>query len=93
MNPDLEIFDAVISTEMVYHDVSADILTDFHPWMKTEFFYADAKLLELSKEAVRSLHSGVINFEKNCQVASAIARNITIALISELWKNRKIFRN
>ena len=148
MSSDLEILDTVISTEVAYHDVSADILTDFHPWMKTEFFYADAKLLACSKEAVSSLnsthkvywgrmvtgeafidtqdrheindkyaplsvdmetagiahvcyvfdipfisirsitdtaaHSGTANFEKNCQMASAIARDITVALISKL---------
>ena len=148
MNPCLEIFDTVISTEAAYHDVSPDILTAFHPWMETEFFYADAKLLERSKEAVSSLnsnykvywgrmvtgeafidtknrqeindkyapfgvdmetagiahvcyvfdipfisirsitdtaaHSGTDNFEKNCQTAAAIARDITVALISRL---------
>lgn len=54
MDPKLEILDTAISTEVAYHDVSPDILTDFHPWMKTEFFSADAKLLELSKEAVKA---------------------------------------
>ena len=148
MDPKLEIFDTVISTEAAYHDVSPDILTDFHPWMKTEFFSADAKLLELSKEAVKALnsshkvywgrtvtgeafidaknrqeindkyaplsvdmetagiahvcyafdipfisirsitdtatHSGTDNFEKNCQAAAAVAKDIAVALISRL---------
>lgn len=38
MNPDLKIFDTVISTEVCYHDVSADILIEFHPWMKYVFW-------------------------------------------------------
>lgn len=52
MNPDLKIFDTVILTEVCYHDVSADILTEFHPWMKSVFFKADPELLEQSKAAV-----------------------------------------
>ena len=44
MAPDLEIFDTVISTEVCYHDVAPNILTEFHPWMKTIFFPADPKL-------------------------------------------------
>lgn len=56
MRSGLDILDTVISTEMVYHDVSADILTDFHPWMKTEFFYADKDLLRASKKAVQKLN-------------------------------------
>ena len=38
MDPKLEIFDTVISTEVCYHDVAADILTEFHPGMKSIFF-------------------------------------------------------
>ena len=52
MVPDLEIFDTVISTEVCYHDVAQNILTEFHPWMKTIFFPADPKLIILSKNAV-----------------------------------------
>lgn len=48
MNPDLKIFDTVISTEVCYHDVAADILTEFHPWMKSVFFKADPELIEQS---------------------------------------------
>ena len=52
MDPRLKIFDTVISTEVCYHDVAQDILTEFHPWMKSVFFEADQKLIELSKVAV-----------------------------------------
>lgn len=52
MAPDLEIFDTVISTEVCYHDVAPDILTEFHPWMKSVYFAADTKLINLSKCAV-----------------------------------------
>ena len=55
MAPDLEIFDTVISTEVCYHDVAPDILTEFHPWMKSVFFTADRNLIELSKAAVNRI--------------------------------------
>lgn len=34
-------------------DVAQDILTDFHPWMKSIFFEADRELIKLSKIAVK----------------------------------------
>lgn len=55
MNPDLKIFDTVISTEVCYHDVAPDILTEFHPWMPSVFFQADSRLVEKSKAAVKKL--------------------------------------
>lgn len=148
IHPDLALFDTVISTEVCYHDVASDILTDFHPWMKSVFFEADCELVEHSKNAVDKMnlegrvfwgrmatgesfitdegrqeildtfapltvdmetasvahvcyvnripflsircvtdtaaHSGLANFEENCAKASAIARDITVALLSEL---------
>lgn len=50
--PDLEIFDTVISTEVCHHDVAPDILTEFHPWMKSVFFASNPELINLSKSAV-----------------------------------------
>lgn len=51
----LEIFDTVISTEVCYHDVAPDILTEFHPWMKSVFFPADGELIKQSKAAVNKM--------------------------------------
>lgn len=45
----VELFDTVISEQTAYHDVAPDILTEFHPWMKTIFFPADSKLLETAR--------------------------------------------
>lgn len=148
MDPRLSIFDAVICTEVCYHDVAPGILTEFHPWMKSVFFQADPKLVELSKTAVNKInlpksifwgrmatgesfiddegrkrindqfapltvdmetagiahvcyvnsipflsircvtddaaHRGTGHFETNCAKASAIAKNITLALLKEL---------
>ena len=151
MAKELDILDTVISTEVAYHDVAPDILTEFHPWMESVYFQADPQLLKLSKQAVskvnvagkvywgrmvtgeafiadegrqaineqfsplsvdmetasiahvcyvnnvpfiaiRSItdtatHSGVEHFEENCPKASAIAKDITVALLAELRDN------
>lgn len=149
MNPKLEIFDSVISTEVAYHDVAPDILTEFHPWLESVYFKSDQELLNLTHKAVdkidmegkvywgrmvtgevfiedkgrkkineqfapltvdmetagiahvcyvnsipfisiRSItdtatHSGTGHFEENCEKASIIAKDITIALLKELY--------
>ena len=151
MAKELAILDTVISTEVAYHDVAPDILTEFHPWMDSVYFQADPQLLKLSKQAVskvnvagkvywgrmvtgeafiadegrqaineqfsplsvdmetasiahvcyvnnvpfiaiRSItdtatHSGVGHFEENCPKASGIAKDITVALLTELRDN------
>lgn len=148
MDKNLEIFDAVISTEVAYHDVAPDILTEFHPWLETVFFKADPELLSMTKRAVEKLkksykvfwgrmvtgeafitdegrerineqfapltvdmetasiahvcyvnkipfisvrsitdtasHSGTEHFEENCEKASRIAKDITVALLAEI---------
>lgn len=55
MDSGLDILDAVISTEVCYHDVAPDILTEFHPWMESVFFKANCDLIELSKIAVNKI--------------------------------------
>lgn len=55
MNNNLEIFDSVISTEVAYHDVAANILTEFHPWLESVYFKADPKLLKLTRQAVSKI--------------------------------------
>ena len=151
MDPKLDIFDTVIATEVAYHDVHEEILTEFHPWMENVFFKVDEELLRLSEKAVAKLitdyrivwgrmvtgeafitdegreeinerfvpltvdmetgsiahvcyvnqipfiairsitdtptHSGSEYFEENCEKASGIAKDITVALLSEL-RNR-----
>ena len=148
MDPKLDIFDTVIATEVTYHDVHEEILTEFHPWMDTVFFKADEDLLKLSEKAVSKMntdyrivwgrmvtgeafitdegrdeingqfapltvdmetgsiahvcyvnqipfiairsitdtpsHSGSEYFEENCEKASVIAKDITVALLAEI---------
>lgn len=53
MDLKLKIFDTVISTEVCYHGVAQDVLTEFHPWLKTIFFEADRELIKISERAVK----------------------------------------
>lgn len=48
----LKIGDTVISTEVTYHDVDDEILTEYHPWMPDIYFYADKGLLSVFKKAI-----------------------------------------
>ena len=50
IDKDVKLFDTVISERAVYHDVADDILTDFHPWLKSNYFYADNDLLTVAKK-------------------------------------------
>ena len=45
MDERIQLFDTVISDKMMYHDVAEDILTEFHPWLKENYFQADRDLL------------------------------------------------
>lgn len=45
----VHLFDTIVSTEAVYHDVAEEILTEFHPWMESVYFKADPKLLSLAR--------------------------------------------
>ncbi|MCR1949810.1 5'-methylthioadenosine/adenosylhomocysteine nucleosidase [Clostridium sp. DSM 100503] len=49
IDKNLNIGDTVISTEVAYHDVAEEILTEYHPWMKTIYFESDKKLLSLCR--------------------------------------------
>lgn len=49
MDPQIGLFDTVISTRAAYHDVADDILTEFHPWMPSVYFDADEELLNIAK--------------------------------------------
>lgn len=50
----LQIFDTVVSTQTAYHDVDEDILTEFHPWLPSVYFDADADLLRMARQAAES---------------------------------------
>lgn len=55
MDENLTIFDTVIATEVAYHDVDEEILTEFHPWMHSIYFSADKQLLRLSQLAINKM--------------------------------------
>ncbi len=51
----VRVFDTIVSTEAVYHDVDAEILTEFHPWMDTPCFPADEALLACARHTAQTL--------------------------------------
>lgn len=53
MDQHLKPFDLVVSTQTAYHDVDEEILTDFHPWMKSCYFQADEKLISLARNVAK----------------------------------------
>ena len=42
----LHISDTIVSSEIAYHDVAKEILTEYHPWMESTYFSADKNLLD-----------------------------------------------
>ncbi|PWL45143.1 MAG: phosphoglycerate transporter [Clostridiales bacterium] len=54
IDPKIQLFDTVVSTRAVYHDVEEDILTGFHPWMSSVYFAADEDLLNIAKRVCRN---------------------------------------
>ncbi|MBR7020379.1 MAG: 5'-methylthioadenosine/adenosylhomocysteine nucleosidase [Lachnospiraceae bacterium] len=57
MDSRLRIFDTVVSTEVAYHDVASEILTEYHPRMKSVFFAADDNLLKIAKDAAERIQT------------------------------------
>lgn len=49
MKEGVQLFDTVISERVIYHDVADDILTDFHPWLKSNYFPADQELCAIAR--------------------------------------------
>ncbi len=45
IDPALRISDTVIATEVAHHDVDHKILTEYHPFMESQYFKADQKLV------------------------------------------------
>ena len=61
MDAEVKLFDTVISTEVCYHDVKDEILTEYHPWLKNPHFNAAEELLLCFKKALNdTVHFGRI---------------------------------
>lgn len=50
MDESIRLFDTVVSEQTAYHDVADDILTEFHPWLKTVYFHSDDNLLNIARQ-------------------------------------------
>ena len=53
MSVEAKIFDTVVSTEVVYHDMDEDILTEFHPYIPSCSFKADSRLTDAARSVYR----------------------------------------
>lgn len=62
MAPQVKLLDTVISTEAAYWDVAPHILTQFHPWLDTEFFPSDPRLLACARQAAAHNHFSDVHF-------------------------------
>lgn len=51
IDPSVQLLNTVVSTKTAYHDVAANILTEFHPWLPTVWFPADSGLIAAAKSA------------------------------------------
>jgi adenosylhomocysteine nucleosidase len=51
ISSELHIGDTVISSETAYHDVADEVLTQYHPWMKSTYFTADEDMVHGISEA------------------------------------------
>ena len=54
MKEGVQLFDTVISERVIYHDVADDILTDFHPRLKSNYFLADQELCAIARAYSRT---------------------------------------
>lgn len=54
----LGIFDTVIATESLYHDMEPSILTDYHPGLPSAVFPSDEDLLARCREALPHVNTG-----------------------------------
>ena len=50
MDESIRLFDTVITEQSAYHDVDEEILTEFHPWMKTVYFPSDTGLIQIARQ-------------------------------------------
>lgn len=51
IDPAVHVHDTVIAEECAYCDIQEDVLTGFHPWMKSDWIASDKKLLEAARRA------------------------------------------
>lgn len=56
----LNLFDTVVCTEAIYHDVEGGVLNSFLPWLTSAAMAADASFLQMAKD-VAATHKGVVH--------------------------------
>jgi adenosylhomocysteine nucleosidase len=73
LNKQLQIGDIVISSEIAYHDVAHEILTEYHPCMEDIYFRPDIELLRLCKSVANS-----ISISSKCHIGRIITGEVFI---------------
>ncbi len=53
-------FDTVVCTECAFHDMDADILTDFHPWLPSVWMPSDKSLVAAAERVASRFASPVL---------------------------------
>lgn len=91
MDRSVQLFDTVVSSQCAYHDVADDILTEFHPWLKTPFFPASPLLLETAKKYSKTsptLSFSVQALQGNSSLKTAADRKSLsdFPLCLQIWK-------
>lgn len=90
MAEELQLFDTVVAVEACYHDVHERILTDYHPFMKTQFFPASSELVSAAKAAAKRADSGYFSGVPQQVRRSLPTRDVRI-LIPALHRLRLIW--
>lgn len=76
LKSNINIGDIIVSSEIAYHDVNPEILTEYHPRMKDNYFRSDLELLKMCKSIVNSsLKFGNYYFGKIITGESFITEN------------------
>lgn len=52
----VQLYDIIVATEITYHDVDEEILTDFHPWLSSPYFQSHEQLLKYAKKTAQELN-------------------------------------
>lgn len=55
MDPVVRVHDTVIAEECIYCDIQEDVLTGYHPWMKSDWFASDPDLLLSARKAAQKI--------------------------------------
>jgi adenosylhomocysteine nucleosidase len=84
MDSKVNIFDTVVSKQVAYHDVTDNILTEYHPKLSSAYFDADSLLLDLSRKSIQHYKPGhAVHFGKTVTGEEFIEDNMRDSINSK----------